>query len=358
MSIVLNDNLYEIPGLETESFKDTNSKLYKQKTIHGKERDTWIRGIVIHTNRGQVPGTIIPRNYESDPRLRRLFNGLPKDGRDIALARYQANSSRVAGWDYTVDARPSEAGGLPSVAVSNDPFHMYAYHAGTVNKYTVGIEMVQGTDRPYNMYDGTYTSTLVLIDYLTARLGIQRQIMCGVFDEDGNFTKEWIEGVIPGRLQSPNDRKRGSKSPTGMDVCGIYGHRNITTNKGPGDPGNQIFDKLLDAGYEVFDIRSEQDMKVWKQRQEEVLGIEFVEMSDITKRDTPTAKAIPWLDNSYAGIPDPHVTRRRIAQVLGKPYGMWVQRPIDKLLMAEDAKNGFPKSHVDLFTVPFEHTVI
>lgn len=313
MSIVLNGNKYEVPGLTTVSFLDEVERKFGNKiriqpafgpAIHGKPRDTWIRGIVLHTNRGQLPGEVIAGGKDMK--------------RDIALARYQASSTRVAGWDYTTDTDGS-------VAVSNDPWDLFTYHAGTVNSYTVGIEIVQDTNSPYNLYTDGLEATVLLVDYLTNRLGIQRQIVC--YDEsDGS----WREKVIPGRLQSPKDRKRGKKEPTGGDVVGIYGHRNVTTNKGPGDPGNDIFDLLKAAGYECFDAATQQDLKVWKKRQEEI-GL-FEEYRD--------------------GVPGPKT--RRILANKGYKYGMWVSRPIDALLLQQDIAAGYPDAHKNLFKVPGE----
>lgn len=313
MSIVLNGNKYEIPGLTTVSFLDQVERKYGNKVrlqpafgpaIHGKTRDTWIRGIVVHTNRGQLPQRIVPGGKDMQ--------------RDIALARYQASSTRVAGWDYTVDTDGS-------VAVSNDPWDLYTYHAGPANQHTVGIEMVQDTNKPYNLYEDGLDATVLLLDYLTNRLGIQRQIMCYDASNDS-----WREGVIPGRLQSPRDRTKLRKEPTGGDVVGIYGHRNITTNKGPGDPGNAIFDKLKEAGYEMFDVVTGQDKEVWKKRQEDI-GL-FEEYRD--------------------GVPGPKT--RRILANKGYNYGMWVSRPIDALLLQQDIANGYPLAHQNVFKVPGE----
>ena len=314
MSIVFDGNQYEIPGVRTVSFLDTVERKIGTKTrvqpafgpaIHGKLRTEWIRGIVVHTNRGMEAGQIVPGGKDM--------------GRDIALARYQASSTRVAGWDYTVDTDGS-------IAVSGDPFDMYTYHAGTVNSYTVGIEMVQDTNKPWNLYQDGIDSTVLLLDYLTARLGIQRQIMC--WDSTSN---KFVTGVIPGRLQGPYDRKsKRNKPPTGGDVVGIYGHRNITTNKGSGDPGNAIFDALRAAGYELMDVGKKQDIEIWKERQK-ALGLS------------------PDLCN---GVPGPE-TRRALA-LTGKSYGMWVSRPMDELLRQQDTAAGFPDAHKNVFKIPGE----
>lgn len=313
MSIILNGNKYEIPGVKTVSYLDTVERKVGNKVrvqpafgpaIHCSPRTTWIRGIVVHTNRGMEPGRVVPGGKDM--------------GRDIALARYQASSTRKAGWDYTTDTDGS-------IAVSNDPWDNYTWHAGPANANTVGIEMVQETNKPWNLYEDGLDATVLLLDYLTNRLGIQRQIMCW------DSTKNTFEkGVIPGRLQSPLDRKPGKKAPTGGDVVGIYGHRNITTNKGSGDPGNAIFEKLKEAGYELFDVAKKQDLDVWKERQKQ-LGLS-AELCN--------------------GVPGPET--RRALGLAGKSYGMWVSRPIDALLHQADIASGYPEANKNLFKIPGE----
>ena len=51
---------------------------------------------------------------------------------------------------------------------------------------------------------------------------------------------------------------------------GIFGHRDVTTNRGLGDPGDAIFERLASAGYEAVDFAASQDIETWKLRQEEL----------------------------------------------------------------------------------------
>jgi hypothetical protein len=294
MTIVFNKqpiNLSQIISTgDFYSYLDKDPKTGKpifNKAKHKSKRDTWVRAICVHTNRGEVGPLLASK-------------GPSNISKDISLAKYQASSDRVAGWDYTVDYDGS-------VACSNDPFEFYTYHAGTVNRHTVGIEMVQETNEPNGIYNSTLDATVQLIDVLTFFLGIQRQVLC--YGYEGDNKNKWIEGVIPGRLQSPNDKTKKKKEPTGFDCVGIYGHRNVTKNKGPGDPGNLIFDKLREAGYELFDASKNEDLEVWKLRQKNELGMDVL-----------------------TGVAGPK-TRQKIFEKGISKTGLWVERPIDKELL-------------------------
>ena len=307
MSIVFNKqaiNLSQIINTgDYYSYLDRDPKSNKplfDKAKHKSKRDTWVRAICVHTNRGEV-GPLLPGKGPSNI------------SKDISLAKYQASSDRVAGWDYTVDYDGS-------VACSNDPFEFYTYHAGTVNRHTVGIEMCQQQDEPNGIYNSTLDATVQLIDVLTFFLGIQRQILC----YDGHVNNPWIEIVIPGRLKSQNDKTKKRKEPTGFDCVGIYGHRNVTKNKGPGDPGNQIFDKLQQAGYEIFNASTNEDLEEWKKRQKNDLGMDVL-----------------------TGVAGPK-TRQKIFEKGISKTGLWVQRPIDAELLKLVGGNV-----TTLHTIPF-----
>ena len=53
---------------------------------------------------------------------------------------------------------------------------------------------------------------------------------------------------------------------------GVFGHRNLTSKRGAGDPGDYLLQALADAGYEEFDFAEGEDVRVWQSRQGE-LGI-------------------------------------------------------------------------------------
>lgn len=328
MTIIFNDKLYDlskviIPEFRYMSYMDKQpyGEFYNKPAKHKRVREgavsdinfshslacsplrnlgmhTNIRSICLHTNRGMT-GPVILATEKVAPKT--IL------GKAVALAKYQSTSKRVAGWDYTVDYDGT-------VAVSNDPFKFATYHAGTVNDFSVGIEMVQQTDKPNAIYEATIESTVLLVDVLTFFLGIQRQIICydGFEGKPLNAKSPWFESVIPDRLQSPYDKtnKKG-KPPTGQDVYGIYGHRNVTLNKGAGDPGNHIFDALEKAGYEVFNAKELEDLSTWKKRQKDKLGFNAAQCDGLP------------------GI----ATRQAIIDKGISDTGLWVKRPIDEKLL-------------------------
>lgn len=285
MSIVFGGKKEEVPGLVTLSFLD-DKKLVPEAT-DGPGRLKWIRGVVVHTTSGA--------------RGKVFFGKGPDTKKDLLLARYQANTARVVSWDYTVDNDGS-------VAVSNDPYKRTCFHAGPVNIHTVGIEMAQNKDKEYGLWEYQLDQTVLLIDYLTYRLGIQRSI---AWDKARNIP---MQKTVDGRL-----RQLVARTKTGGDVVGVYGHRNVTPTKPWGDPGDQIYEKLRDAGYELFDLRLNEDLTTWKKRQMEVLKV-------------PEAQA-----DGVAGA------QTRVAlQALGYKHGQWVHRPVDDLVPEGVIRKPFP----------------
>lgn len=285
MSIIFDGKKEEVPGLVTLSFLDDKKKV--PEATDGVSRTRWVRGIVIHTTSG-ARGKIFPGKG-------------PDTGKDTLLARYQANTMRVVSWDYTVDNDGS-------VAVSNDPYKRSCFHAGPVNIHTVGIEMAQNKDREYGLWEFQLDQTVLLVDYLTYRLGIQR---CIAWDKAKNIP---MQKTVDGRL-----RQMVPKTKTGGDVVGVYGHRNVTPTKPWGDPGDRIYEKFRAAGYELFDLRMNEDLITWKKRQMETLMM-------------PESQA--------DGVAGPQT--RVALQALGYKHGQWVHRPIDDLVTEDVVRKPLP----------------
>ncbi len=226
MSIVLDGEKIATPGLETVSWLD-DPKV--PKTTDVNPRTQWLRAIVMHTVHGKV-GKLLP--------------GLSKPStRAESYAKYQANTSRDVSWDYTIDTDGT-------IVVSNDPIKSFTWQATSVNPFTLGIELVQEDNG--DLYEGQIAVAVQFLDLLTRELAdrghpIQRQVPMTM---DGKPVK----GVI----------KRIANSETAKQVVGVYGHRNQTSNRGAGDPGDFIFDALLRAGYKGFNLDANDDVKFWK----------------------------------------------------------------------------------------------
>lgn len=268
MSIVLKGQKIEIPGLVTRSYLDGIPHI-KLITDHSP-RTRWLQMICAHTHHG-TKGKLLP--------------GVGPDTTiDDALARYQVNTKLCVSWDYTVDQNGD-------VTVQSDPTKTCSWQAGQsgINNRSLGLEMVQ--TRTGDVYEGQIGKTVLLIDALTALLGIQRVI---VWDSSKNAPKT---GIVK-RLQEDG----------GIDFVGILGHRNCSKDRGPGDPGDYLFLALKAAGYETFDLDKQEDLKAWKERQK--------------------ALGIPEADCD--GIPGPKTLAA--LKAAGHKHGMYVRRPIDDLL--------------------------
>jgi hypothetical protein len=262
--VVINGKAEAVPGLACSSWLDDPTLRLKAGEDCRRRFTRWIRGIVLHTTKG-IPGGRDQRAQEIRPGL-----GAPV-GAGLRTARFWSGDGRNAGAHLVVDFDGS-------VACLADLQTEAAYHAGEVNEVTIGIEIYQGGAA--ELYAGQLDVVVALLDWLTARFGIQRQM------------------PLAGKRDLVRRIAVGAK-----DVVGIYGHRHVTTNRGPGDPGDAVFERLARAGYEAFDFDEGEDLARWKRRQEE-LG----------------------LDPEHCdGIPGPGTTA--LLRAAGHPHGLVVARP-------------------------------
>ena len=204
MTLVIDGQRIETPGLETISWHD-DPKV--PRVTDGRRRvPQSARAIVLHTVHGKLGGLSDAPSVPSD--------------RAERYARYQASTTRDVSWHLTVDTDGT-------VVQSADVASWTCWHATAVNGWTVGVEMVQEADG--TLYRPQLAAVVALCDLLCARLGIDRRVpaRAGVP----------IVGVVP--------RLTGHDGPW----SGVFGHRNQTTNRGPGDPGSHVFLALLAAGY-------------------------------------------------------------------------------------------------------------
>lgn len=181
-------------------------------THHTSPRKRPPTAIVLHTSRG-VRGTVRPGSFPSS--------------RAELLAHYQARTERKASWDLTID-------GDGTVIQQSDPATNYTWHACHANGWSIGIECVQQRD------SGDLWS--VQLDALVAVVGVlceafqipTRTIVNGDGKPHAGIVRAWQEADEGGRQGS---------------WAGVIGHRNLTTHRGDGDPGDGVFDALLVAGF-------------------------------------------------------------------------------------------------------------
>lgn len=194
------------------------------------------RNITLHTNHGAPHDPPLAAAPAADTAV-------------CTLASYQTHTDRDVSWDFSVSRKGP-------VVQQNDPLVAYTWQAGPVNGYSLGIETEQGAGGAVHV--DSIRALVRLVDALTRSLGIQRQ----------------IPALRAGGRLAPDRRvlARFGEGQGGATWWGVLGHRNVTEQRGPGDPGDAIMQAFLDAGYEGFDLATWEDYRVWQARQR-LLGV-------------------------------------------------------------------------------------
>jgi len=277
MSLVFKGKKVQVEGLSSSSFlDDTKLKFTDSKDYRARKTD-WVRNICVHTRMGISP--------------QKLIEGSRDRNWDERGVKYASNDSRTASWHISVDADGSFVCHLDLVTLA-------AYHCGQCNEVSIGIEMYQDSNGAITT--ATLDATVKILDTITRELKIQRQFP----SEDKICTRFASNRKSGGLAYLENGR-------SGTDWVGVFGHRNATSNRGKGDPGDYIFDRLRDAGYEEFSAENFEDIAAWKIRQER-LGIEVVD-----------------------GIPGPSTVK--VIEADNQAHGIWIPRPgDDEVLVCSD----------------------
>ncbi len=277
--IVVNGERTELPGVESYDFTEDSKYRLAMGDGWRKRRTSWVRSIGIHTRLG------IPPKLQLGEREGK--RGRP--GWDEVFAQRMNRDPRYAGAHIAVD-------GDGSFACVADLMTAAAYHAGQCNEVSIGIEMYQDVDG--RVWMATIETTVALIDLITRRFRIQRQLVrergiCRRFAATNpGRTRAAHLAFIPGGL-------------AGKDFVGVWGHRNGTRNRGEGDPGDEIMLALQRAGYEAWWVDSGDDLRAWADRQLE-LG---------------------FREEDCDGVPGPITTAE--LERAGRKHGLWVERPGD-----------------------------
>jgi hypothetical protein len=191
----------------------------------------WIRQVLVHSTGGRWPQPIIP--------------GAGPGGEAARLADVWSTDPVHSAAQLVVDS----AG---AVACLCDLGTTMAYHAEGSNPWSVGIEMFQHPDGA--IYQATIDATAKLCIALCDALGIPPQI------DSRSYT-----GAPLARMETGTGALRHNSG--GPDVVGIMGHRDNTSERGRGDPGDAIYAALLAAGAEALDFGRGEDLATSRLRQ-------------------------------------------------------------------------------------------
>lgn len=198
-------------------------------------RSRWVRQVVIHTTGGRWPQPVIAGS-----------------GSGGELARYadiwQSDPAHSAA-HLVVDS----AGVVVCLA---DVAEVTAYHAEASNPWSIGIEMAQG--KGGELYQAQLDATARLVAAICDAAGIPAQMPRGPYR---GFPLDRMERVVAGGDFAAR-RQLG-----GPDVVGVLGHRDNTSARGRGDPGDAIWTALAALGFEGVDYHGGEDLELGRARQ-------------------------------------------------------------------------------------------
>lgn len=257
--LVVGGMAHDVPGLEVRSWIDQPT-LRLSNGDRRPRKTAWVRAVILHTTQGGHPPIFLP--------------GAGKRGGAEQLVDFYNASSEHNGVHLCIDRDGS-------IGQFADLLTEVTYHATSINEVSIGIELKQSAK--LELYEAQLVSAVTLVDAITALVGIQRQVHA------------------PYHRYRPVPRLAAG----GVDCVGIFGHRDQTDRRGPGDPPDEVIGRLVAAGYEARDFDKDADKIMWRARQAD-LGI------------------------TADGIPGPG-TRRALASA-GRPLGQWVPRPVDNWL--------------------------
>lgn len=205
---------------------------------------TWIRQIILHTTGGLWPQYVRPGA------------GHPGHARQVA-DMWSGADRGDGGAAHSAAQLVVDFDG--SVACLADLAYAAAYHAEGSNHYSVGVEMCTMPDG--SIYEATLTATARLMDALCwPLLPVPRQYPRGPYLNRPLVRMETGSGKTRRQLGGPG-------------VVGVLGHRDNTSERGPGDPGDAIWRELAAAGFEGLDYSTDQDLSVARDRQRTLVGL-------------------------------------------------------------------------------------
>ena len=257
--LILNGQAVLMPGFDIANYLDNPAlKLASEDVRFRRSHERGNIHVIVMHSTGGIPGG-------TDLRPQTILPGFgpSTNAGERIVGSWTNDPSRPGGAHIIVDFDGR-------IYCCADLITQAAYHAQAANGPSVGIEVVQGQGRA-ELYESQIAVAANFAVALCAIMPtpIQRQI-----------PKSYTGHPIPRFVASQQ-----TVVPLG-DVVGIVGHRDLTSNRGEGDPGNAIMEALAAVGCEVFDFASNEDIITWKHRQA-VLGL--VEVDGIPGPQTVTA---------------------------------------------------------------------
>lgn len=219
MSLIIDGKRYDIPGIQSACFLDNPKFGFTDKRDYSL-RTGAPKSICLHTRMGVHPQKIV--------------DSIPNRRWDELGVKRASSDDRNASWHISVDADGSFVCHL-------DCYRIAAHQASQLNQLSIGIEMYQTLEG--EITKATLATTVKIVNLLTEVLSIKRQypitdkIDVRFASNSGSWHKTRKLAYMP-------------KGESGTNWNGVFGHRNLTRNRGKGDPGDEIFKLLAAEGYE------------------------------------------------------------------------------------------------------------
>lgn len=220
--LVIGGQRHLVPGLEIVNWHDDPAAALGAADCRAR-KTPWVRQIVLHTTKGIWPQHVIP--------------GAGERGKHLAVAEFWRGDPEHSGAHIVV----GRAGEVSCLA---DLLKVTAYHATVSNEWSVGIELYQ--EQGGGIYEAVLDAGVKLVVALVELLGIQFQ--------------------VPGKAYRGGPLARLEHDGGKMTV-GVIGHRDNTHRRGRGDPGDEVFQRLVAAGAEPIITDGGNDKLAWERRQ-------------------------------------------------------------------------------------------
>lgn len=200
----------------------------------------WVRQIIVHTTGGLWPQAVLP--------------GKPPGGHAQQIAEMWSGDDGGNG-KQVHSAAQIIVDFDGTVVCLCDLLTTAAYHAEGSNPWSIGIEM--STFPHGEISESTLKATAKLVNALCwPTFPIPRQMPRGPYRNEPIARME-----ILGTATFPRRQLGG---PT---LCGVFGHRDETSERGAGDPGDAIWKELDALGFERVDFHVFEDLTIGKERQ-------------------------------------------------------------------------------------------
>lgn len=222
--ILIDGKSYEVPGVRTLA----------------PRAESWNRIAKWNTRTRRPQFKIIHKTVADDPEKIDEGAPLPDYARDWGRARQTV--------EYWYSAKLSGAhlvtGHNGDTVCTEDLYKIVGWHANQANELSWGHEIKEYVGGRVHRAALSACVAITLVD--TVALGVQWQ-----------YPTHYKRNVPFSRFANG-----------GKNLVGVFGHRDVTSQRGYHDPGDEIGRMLEAVGFERFDFYAKQDLDVWAKRQE------------------------------------------------------------------------------------------